>query len=254
MTTNRIADGTEANRILVIRHEQCSGLGLLDAEPKAQKIPICYLDAAQGETLSEPIDSYSHLVILGGPISAYEDDLYPYLRYEFKLVEQAIEAGIPTLGICLGSQILAKVLGARVYRGEHGREAGWREIHLTDNGRKDALFQGFPASFKAFESHQDTFDLPTGCTHLAFSDMYPHQSFCYQNQVWAIQFHLEMSEQVLLDCSAIIEQEIEESQLQDVTVEQLIAEAQSHVPAVLPLATRFSQQFILARKPAMSPV
>ena len=235
---------TDSPNLLVIRHEPCSSIGMLETAVKSAHVPLRYLDISQGEMLSEPLSHYSHIVILGGAISAYEDDRYPFLKAEFKLLETAIAQGIPLLGICLGSQILARVLGANVYRGELGREAGWCDLRLTERGQQDVLFQGFPNQFKVFESHQDTFDLPPQCVHLAASDRYPNQSFCYNNTVWAIQFHLEMDEHALLDCAAIIEQELEDSQIKETTLAQLLTEASAHSPLVAPLADRFMRQFL----------
>jgi GMP synthase (glutamine-hydrolysing) len=237
----------EKNRVLVIRHETCSHLGLLGGVVQDDKTLIQYLDPAEGDVLSTPITDYSHVVILGGPISAYEDDLYPYLRYEFELVEAAIAHTIPTLGICLGSQILAKVLGAKVYRGAMGREAGWCHINLTEAGQGDPLFKSFPQRFQVFESHQDTFDLPKGCVHLASSETYANQAFRYQDHVWALQFHLEIGEGLLLDCADIIEKELEESQIQDTTLASLLADARLHEPTVKPLANLLMQHFLEAK-------
>ncbi len=235
---------TEPLNLLVIRHEPCSSLGMLKTAVKKAALPFRYLDISQGAVLSEPITHYSHIVILGGAISAYEDDRYPFLKTEFKLLETAIAQQIPLLGICLGSQILARVLGADVYRGESGREAGWCDIQLTDAGQQDFLFQGFPTRFKVFESHQDTFALPSQCVHLATSGMYPNQAFRYGNSVWAMQFHLEIDEHVLTDCGAVIEQELEDSQIHDTTLAKLVAEASTNSPLVAPLADRFMQQFL----------
>jgi GMP synthase (glutamine-hydrolysing) len=234
----------EPNRVLVIRHETCSHLGLLGGGIQGNETLVQYLDPSEGEVLAAPVTDYSHVVILGGPMSAYEDDLYPYLRYEFELVETAIAQKIPTLGICLGSQILAKVLGAKVYRGEKGREAGWCHIDLTEAAQYDPLFQSFPQRFQVFESHQDTFDLPASCVHLASSETYPNQAFRYQDHVWALQFHLEIGEALLLDCADIIEKELEESQIYDTSVAQLLADARSHEPMVKPLAHLLMQQFL----------
>ena len=167
----------EKPTVLVIRHEECSSLGLLESTLRKSEIPFRYLDTPQGDVLLEPIHHYSHLIVLGGSMSAYEDQQYPFLRYEFKLLEDAIAQGIPTLGICLGSQILATVLGAKVYRGESGREAGWCEVQLLAQAAIDPLLKDLPERFKVFQSHQDTFDLPSGCVHLAKSETYPHQAF-----------------------------------------------------------------------------
>lgn len=235
---------SESSRVLVIRHEPCSSIGLLGRVLRQQQIPIQYLDTAQGEILTEPITHYSHIVVLGGAISAYEEEQYPFLHYEFKLLAEAIDCKIPTVGICLGSQILAKVLGASVYRGASGREAGWCTLNLTDAAASDRLLKDFPPQFRVFQSHQDTFDIPKTCVHLATSDRYPNQAFRYQDFVWAIQFHLEIDDAVLADCAAVIEQELKDSQITDTTLGQLLAEAKHHAQAVVPLADSLVQQFL----------
>jgi GMP synthase-like glutamine amidotransferase len=135
-------------------------------------VPVRYLNVFKQESLVEPITNYSHLVILGGAASAYEADCYPYLKDEFRLVEQAIAARIPILGICLGSQILAKVLGAKVYRGAVGREAGWHRVELLESAQQDRLLKDFPKRFTVFQFHQDTFDIPADCVRLAQGDRY----------------------------------------------------------------------------------
>ncbi|MBW4473478.1 MAG: type 1 glutamine amidotransferase [Stenomitos rutilans HA7619-LM2] len=234
----------ETPNLLVIRHEKCSSLGLLEAALKPHSVPFKYLDIAQNETLLEPIAHYSHIVVLGGAISAYEHQQYPFLYDEFKLLETAIAQGIPTLGICLGSQILATVLGAKVYRGQAGREAGWCDVQLTEQAAIDPLLDRFPQAFKVFQSHQDTFDLPSGCVHLAKNEKYTNQAFRYQNHVWAIQFHLEIDEHVLEDCSAVIEQELKDSEIQHTNLTQLLNEARFHSPSVAPLANQFMHQFL----------
>ncbi|MBW4582621.1 MAG: type 1 glutamine amidotransferase [Tildeniella nuda ZEHNDER 1965/U140] len=234
--------------ILVIRHEKCSSLGLLETALRKQAVPFKYLDTPQGEVLLEPVNQYSHIIVLGGSMSAYEDQEHAFLRYEFKLLEDAIEQGISTLGICLGSQILATVLGAKVYRGEAGREAGWCDVQLLQSSATDPLLKEFPERFKVFQSHQDTFEIPSGCVHLARSEKYAHQAFRYQNHVWAMQFHLEIDENVLGDCAAVIDQELKDSNIQDTNLIQLLKDAKEHSPFVAPLANRFMHNFLeLAR-------
>ena len=242
----------EKLNILVVRHEECSSLGLLGSALKNNTDTFRYLDTPQGEVLTDSISNYSHIVVLGGPVSAYEDECYPYLKYEFKLLKEAIEQQIPILGICLGSQILATVLGARVYRGEVGREAGWCEVELTDEALIDPLFQQFPASFKVFQSHQDTFDIPADCAHIAISSKYPNQAFRYQDYVWAIQFHLEIDDKVLEACSEIIRQELQESQITNTTIEKLLKEARAHASAVAPLAENLMLQFLKIKSKSVS--
>ena len=230
--------------VLIIRHEACSSLGMLNAALLNHQVPCHYLDISTGQKLDKAIEEFSHLVILGGPISAYEDDIYPFLKYEFELVKEAIAKEIPTLGICLGSQVLAKVLGAGVYRGESGREAGWCEMHLTNAATHDPLFKDFPALFRVFESHQDTFDLPAEAVHLAFSGKYVNQAFRYRHHVWALQFHLEMDHHVLGDCRGIVEQELKDSKIFDTTIDDLLQEAEHYSQFVAPLASNLMGNFL----------
>jgi len=236
---------TETANILVIRHEFCTTLGMLNPIAQQQQSHIRYLNVFQGETLEEPITHYSHIVVLGGTVSAYEADRYPFLRYEFTLLENAIAHRIPMVGICLGSQMLASVLGAKVYRGPAGRETGWCEVQLTDAATCDPLLRDFPPHFKVFQSHQDTFDLPTNAVHLAKSDLYPNQAFRYEDHIWALQFHLEFDEHVLAGCAPLIEQEMKESQIQDTTIDQLLAEAKHFSPSVAPIADQFMEKFLM---------
>ena len=246
-----------ASKLLVIRHELGSSLGLLkvpDSGSAKYSNSVKYLDMARGETLSEPIASFSHIVLLGGAISAYEADLYPFLHDEFRLIEQAIDLKIPIVGVCLGSQILAQVLGARVCRGEAGREVGWCQVQLTEAAKSDGLLQSFPSTFRVFQSHQDTFELPRSCVHLASSDRYPHQAFRYGDRVWALQFHLEFDESVLAACGSVIQQELIDSQIQDTSLPQLLAEAKHHASAVAPIASRFMQDFLQVRSPEFEQV
>lgn len=235
---------TEPARILVIRHESGSSLGLLEPIAHTHHSHIRYLNLLQGEAWHDSVADYSHLIVLGGAVSAYEDDRYPALRDEFKLIEQAMAGNIPIVGICLGAQVLAQVLGAKVYRGAAGREVGWCQVQLRDAAAADPLLQDFPPQFRVFQSHQDTFDLPVGAVHLAESAIYPHQCFRFNDRVWAMQFHLEFNETVLADCAAVIEQELCDSQIQDTTLPQLLAESRLHTPAVAPIADRFMQHFL----------
>lgn len=232
-------------RVLVLRHESCTTVGLLESQLRQTGAAVRYLEVPEGCVLSEPASAYSHIVVLGGAISAYEEDVYPFLRQEFRLLEQAIAQKIPIVGICLGSQILAQILGAKVYRGESGREVGWCEVQLQPAAVSDLLLCEFPRSFRVFQSHQDTFELPTGAIHLASSAKYPNQAFRYANHVWAIQFHLEMDDRALASCAPVIENELRDSRIEDTTLSQLLDEAKQHTLAVAPLADRFMQQFLL---------
>lgn len=129
------------------------------------------------------------LVVLGGPMSAWEDARYPWLSAEKRLLEAFIAAGRPVLGICLGAQLLAEVLGAQTYRGPH-QEIGWFDVDTTPQSQTHRLGALLPARFETFLWHGDTFDIPAGAVHLARSTAYPHQAFAWE-RVLALQFHLE---------------------------------------------------------------
>ncbi len=129
------------------------------------------------------------LVILGGPMSAWDDAGYPWLRAEKYLLETFIRAERPVLGICLGAQLLADVLGARVYPGEHS-EIGWFPVSATQQSRAHPLGAVLPKRFDTFLWHGDTFDLPAGAVHLASSEVVPHQAFAW-GRALGLQFHLE---------------------------------------------------------------
>ena len=129
-------------------------------------------------------------VVLGGPIGVYDQVLYPFLKNEKDLVKKRLESGKPLLGICLGAQLIASVLKARVYPGR-GKEIGWSGIELTEAG-KDSPLQIFKGYRPVLHWHGDTFDLPEGAELLASTPMTPHQAFRIGNHVLALQFHPEI--------------------------------------------------------------
>jgi GMP synthase (glutamine-hydrolysing) len=134
------------------------------------------------------------VVVLGGPIGAYENDRYPFLRDELALIEARLKASRPLLGICLGAQLIARVGGARVYPGEQ-KEIGWGEVELTEEGSQSVLA---PLAAKpVLHWHGDTFDLPRDAERLASTALYPNQAFSIGSRVLALQFHLEASAQTL---------------------------------------------------------
>jgi GMP synthase-like glutamine amidotransferase len=129
------------------------------------------------------------LLVLGGPMGPDDEHSYPWLRAEKQLIETALPRH-RVLGICLGAQLIASVLGARVYPALTP-EKGWWPVHLTDAAYASPVFQGLPGSFPAFHWHADTFDLPAGATHLARTPDCPMQAFSYGPRVLGLQFHLE---------------------------------------------------------------
>jgi GMP synthase-like glutamine amidotransferase len=157
----------------------------------------------EGEALPSP-DAFDALVLMGGPMSVHDEAQYPWLIAEKKLVEQSIKSTKPVLGVCLGAQLLADVLGAKVYRNKH-KEIGWFALRHV---REESVAAGFPRTFTAFHWHGETFDLPAGAVHLAESDGCVNQAFEFGNRALALQFHLEVTRQsvegLALNCAADI--------------------------------------------------
>jgi len=180
----------QATPWLVIRHVEHEGIGTLAQVLGEVGIEYQYLDVFRGETVPENLFGSLGLIIMGGPMGVYEAERYPFLQDEQRLIRQAAEAGSPVLGICLGAQLIAAALGARVYPGPQ-KEIGWYAVEVTAPG--DDFTAGLPARFMAFHWHGDTFDLPPGATRLFRSDVYENQGFRWGRNVFAIQFHLEIN-------------------------------------------------------------
>ena len=146
------------------------------------------------------VSEYEGLVILGGPMGAYED--FPSRDDELKAIKEAHKKGVPTLGICLGAQLIAAALGARVYpherEGKPIKEIGHYSVELTPEGRQHDLFKGFPSKMTVLQWHADTFDIPKGGTLLATAPLCEAQAFAH-GSAYGIQFHVEIPPDRLKD-------------------------------------------------------
>lgn len=173
-------------RIHYLQHVAFEGLGTIEswAEEHGHALTPTHLYA--GETLPRLAD-FDWLLVLGGPMGVGDEAVYPWLGPEKKLVGEAIAAGKVVLGICLGAQIIAEVLGAKVYANRH-KEIGW--FPLTRVGQTPAA-AFLPPELEVFHWHGDTFDLPPGAEQLARSAGCEQQGFCYKERVVGLQFHLE---------------------------------------------------------------
>jgi GMP synthase (glutamine-hydrolysing) len=181
---------------IVLRHTQAEGLGLIANPLRDLGIQHRALDLTRGEPPPRDLRGVGGLIVLGGPMSVYEGDRHPFLARELELVEKAITAGRPVLGICLGAQMIAHVLGARVYPGEKP-EIGWGPIELTGDGKDDPLFVGVDSPLSVFHLHNDTYELPPDARNLATSPAYEQQAFRWGDLVYGFQFHLEFTDAMI---------------------------------------------------------
>jgi GMP synthase (glutamine-hydrolysing) len=151
--------------------------------------------------LGDPLtlDACSGVIIMGGPQSA--NDSLPGLAAELKLIERAAAGGTPVLGICLGAQLIAKALGARVYRNPE-KEIGWAPVYFTEAAQRDVVFGGIASPASLFHWHGETFDLPAGSDWLAYSDKCRHQAFKFGRNIYGLQFHPEITPDMIADWSA----------------------------------------------------
>src|SRR2546428_13618382 len=186
----------EGTACLVLGHVRAEGLGLLANVLRERGIHHRYLDLPRGDPSPKDLRGVGGLIVLGGPMAAYQQDRFPFLATESGLVERALAAGRPVLGICLGAQLIASVLGARVYPGER-REVGWAPITLTDDGREDPVFGLMEPSLTVFHMHGDTFELPPDARNLARSALYEQQAFRWGDLVYGLQFHLEFTDTMI---------------------------------------------------------
>jgi GMP synthase (glutamine-hydrolysing) len=173
---------------VAIRHVPFEDAGSLGPILAASGYTLSYVEAWRGDFAAAR--GADLLIILGGPIGAYEEELYPFLTGELALIAERLAADRPTLGLCLGSQLMARALGANVYPGP-GKEIGWSSLALTEAGAARPL--GALKDVAVLHWHGDTFDLPDGCERLASTPLYREQAFARGHNLLALQFHPEVT-------------------------------------------------------------
>ena len=177
----------------VIRHLAFEDLASFSSVLQAKNIEINYVEAGYDDLSQLDALSDELLIILGGPISVNDTDIFPFLAVEIDLLKRRIAADKPTLGVCLGAQLIASALGSDVYQGEV-KEIGWQELDLTAAGEQSALRYLGRQHCSMLHWHGETFDLPPSATLLASTESYPNQAFSYGKNILALQFHPEVTQ------------------------------------------------------------
>lgn len=191
--------------VLILKNVSTEGPGTIEDFLREQGIPYRIVELEK-EAVPHP-DEFDTLVMMGGPMSVNEEEIYPYIKRERELVKEFIAGGKRVFGVCLGAQIMAKALGAEVYVGPE-KEIGWYDIELTEDGIRDPLMKklavhpragDFWKRFRVFHWHGETFDVPSGAVRLAKSALYPNQAFRYGSYAYAFQFHIEVKKEMIYE-------------------------------------------------------
>jgi GMP synthase-like glutamine amidotransferase len=178
--------------VLVLQHIACEPPGAFEDVLVAAGADIHRVELDEGDALP-PWQDFVAIVAMGGPMSVNDDAELPWLTAEKQAIAEAVRAGVPYWGSCLGVQLLAAALGARVYPGSQP-EVGVLPVALTDEGRADPVFAGIPAEFQTLQWHGDTFDVPEGGVLLASSPAFPNQAFRVGRTAYGVQFHVEVTD------------------------------------------------------------
>jgi GMP synthase (glutamine-hydrolysing) len=201
--------------ILVLQHVACEGLGYFQKPLIDAGFDLKFVKLYNNEPITD-ISGYSALIVLGGYMNVYEEHKFPYLKEEDILIKKAVTANMPYLGICLGAQLLAKALEAKVYKNNF-KEIGFYDIELTKPAMNDPFFNKMPQNLTVFQWHGDTFDLPAGMAGrhglpqsselLATSKLCKNQAFRYNN-AYGLQFHLETTPEMINEWCDLYKEEL----------------------------------------------
>jgi GMP synthase (glutamine-hydrolysing) len=178
--------------VLVVQHVACETLGMIEPLLRAQRLTPHYVRVHAGDPIPSGCGDSCGLIVMGGPMGVSDSGRLPHLAQEMRLIESALAARRPVLGVCLGSQLLAHVLGSKVYAGPR-QEIGWHRVRLSEAGRRDPLWAGTPIEFQGFHWHGDVFEVPPGCESLASSDLTACQAFRSGVSAYGLLFHLEVT-------------------------------------------------------------
>ncbi len=177
--------------VLVIRNVSYETEGMLEPLLREQGLDLEIVDFQKDPSAAPRLEGHAGLVVMGGPMGANDIERYPHLARVEQLCAQAMEGGVPMVGVCLGAQVMARALGAEVFPNPV-REVGWYDLAITEAGSTDPLFSRLEADEVVLQWHGDTFDLPEGAVLLASSPDCVNQAFRYGDAAYAIQFHLEI--------------------------------------------------------------
>ena len=223
-------------RLLVLQHISCEPPGVFSEVIRERGVEPVPVELDESEPLPDWRE-FDAVLVMGGPMGADDDGEHPWLTAEKELVRDAVEAGRPILGVCLGVQLLASALGAEV-RTMDSPELGLLPVELTEEGRRNPLFDGVEDTFPALQWHGDTFDLPDGAVALASSPV-ATQAFQAGERAFGIQFHLEVTREMAREWAQVPEYRAYLAQaLDEERADAFLAELEQRADELHPTARR----------------
>jgi GMP synthase (glutamine-hydrolysing) len=228
-------------QVLIFQHDPFQDLGFFAEVLARHRTHYRVVRLFNGENPAEHWERVRALIVLGGPLSAEDEERYPFLRWEKRIIRAAIDESVPILGVSWGAQLIAAAMGAAVFQGRV-REIGWNPISITTHGQVDSLLGYLPECATVFQWHADGFDLPPGAIRLASSVHYETQAFRFKKNIYGLQFHLEVT-------PAMINRWLEDrsrdlAQAPYVLADKIRADTQSYAPALKYYGERFFSEFI----------
>lgn len=205
-------------KIHCIRHEPFEGLAAIREWAVSNQLEISYTYTYLEQHFPEETD-FDLLIIMGGTASVYDAADLPWVPEEMKFIKRVLDDGKKILGICLGAQLLAAVLGSRIYPGT-AKEIGWFSVDFNREELSELDF--LPEEMVVFHWHGDTFDLPPGSVRLASSELTPNQGFVFNRKIWGLQFHPEMTREALQNITKGASADLEKSGLYVQSAQQIL--------------------------------
>ena len=214
-------------KIYILQHHPVENLANIADALEGAALAWQYVRVDEGQSVPSSMKGAGGLIVMGGPASVYQTDRYPWLRDEMRLIEDAMKSNLPVLGVCLGAQILAAALGAKVERNPNGKEIGWYPIRMSDSAKEDRLMRGLPTTMTPFHWHSDIFELPPGAVSLASSDKTPCQAFRHGDKAYGLQFHLEVTREGV---AAMADAFAKDLVRENIPADRMIAQAAEYLP------------------------
>lgn len=228
---------------LILQHTPEERGGLFEEILLEQGWTLEVLPLFSGSSLPSSIKEFGMVLVLGGPMSANDEEIHPFLKEELPFIRKALKIGHPVLGVCLGAQLMAKALGAKVYPGPY-KEIGWYWLSQTPSARSDPIFSRLDPYFLVFQWHGETFDLPPGTVGLAGNMAYPNQAFRIGELMYGVQFHLEVTEPMIETWLSAWSDEIKEAKPQPLTAREIFEDAHIYLERLQTQVHRFFSGYL----------